>query len=657
MNAFKQIQLFLCLTLMLGIHNSISSQNAPQGFFYQTNVKTLTGLNLINASVGIRFSLYSNSPSGAMVWQEDHALLTDENGLATTVIGSGISTGAGTLIYFNQIEWSLGLYYLKVSIDISGGSSFADFGSSQLFSVPYSLYSMQTSAIESISLANLLDVDTLGNSVGKLLKWNGNYWAPSIDNDSDTVLYAFQSNHSSVSDTAFYTYGALASDTVFFAYNTDSASYSLFSSNSIYAVDANYADTAYYAFESSPSAWMQSGNTVSSGNYFGVNDNTDLIFRTNNLPRAKLKSNGGLVLGQPIGSAFFTISGNDGILVTGSLGAAFSPVNGSGTRMLWYPSKASFRAGSVSSSLWDDSNIGNYSIAVGYDTKARLSSFASGFQSKALDYSIAIGRKSQANASKAYPYGNSIALGDSCVSNAQRSVAIGYGNLNDSTLLSNISSSVSIGFMNRTRASVTLCLGSFCNSNVGANWSTAIGFHATTAHIGSFVFSDASSSAATISSAANQFLVRANGGIVFYTDSLNTMAVTLAPGSGSWSTISDRNKKENFSELNYETILDGINKLNIKRWNYKSQSESIRHIGPMAQKFYETFKVGENNTSISTSDIDGVILSGIKGLSNIIEKLDNLNEVDQLKLKIEKINFSTDYTDRINKIEAFLDAN
>lgn len=47
------------------------------------------------------------------------------------------------------------------------------------------------------------------------------------------------------------------------------------------------------------------------------------------------------------------------------------PVSGAGTRMMWYPDKAAFRAGNVSgTSFWDQENIGIFSFAVGWDTKA-----------------------------------------------------------------------------------------------------------------------------------------------------------------------------------------------------------------------------------------------------------------------------------------------
>ncbi len=46
------------------------------------------------------------------------------------------------------------------------------------------------------------------------------------------------------------------------------------------------------------------------------------------------------------------------------------PVSGEGVRMMWYPDKIAFRAGYVSGTHWDKSNIGDYSVASGLNTMA-----------------------------------------------------------------------------------------------------------------------------------------------------------------------------------------------------------------------------------------------------------------------------------------------
>lgn len=56
------------------------------------------------------------------------------------------------------------------------------------------------------------------------------------------------------------------------------------------------------------------------------------------------------------------------LLITGNFGYGWTEPNlGAGTRLMWYPRKAAFRVGSVSSTQWDNANIGNYSVAMGYN--------------------------------------------------------------------------------------------------------------------------------------------------------------------------------------------------------------------------------------------------------------------------------------------------
>ena len=47
------------------------------------------------------------------------------------------------------------------------------------------------------------------------------------------------------------------------------------------------------------------------------------------------------------------------------------PASGQGIRMMWYPDKAAFRAGYVSSVNWNKDSIGIYSFATGSNTKAK----------------------------------------------------------------------------------------------------------------------------------------------------------------------------------------------------------------------------------------------------------------------------------------------
>ncbi len=94
---------------------------------------------------------------------------------------------------------------------------------------------------------------------------------------------------------------------------------------------------------------------------------------------------------------------NGALLFSGTTGS--TPTSGASTRMMWIPAKAAFRAGVVTGTQWDNSNIGDYSFASGYNTKASdyystamgNNTIASGISSTAMGkYSIASGNYSTA---------------------------------------------------------------------------------------------------------------------------------------------------------------------------------------------------------------------------------------------------------------------
>ncbi len=81
--------------------------------------------------------------------------------------------------------------------------------------------------------------------------------------------------------------------------------------------------------------------------------------------------------------------------------AAAAPVSGIGRRMMWYADKAAFRVGALSfngpaddgTNYWDAANVGKYSFAAGYNTRAAgISAVAMGRLANAGgDYSLATG--------------------------------------------------------------------------------------------------------------------------------------------------------------------------------------------------------------------------------------------------------------------------
>jgi hypothetical protein len=160
-------------------------------------------------------------------------------------------------------------------------------------------------------------------------------------------------------------------------------------------------------------------------------------------------------------------------------------------------------------------------------------------------------------------------------------------------------------------------------NTAGGPYSFAAGRAAQALHEGAFVWADSLTGilghgVPFPSTHASEFSVRATGGVRFVsaadTNGSNLAGVTLTPGSGTWSSLSDRNAKENLAPADTRAILDKLVALPLASWNYKAQSPAIRHLGPMAQDFHAAFGLGENDRTITTVDADGVALAAIQGL-------------------------------------------
>lgn len=114
------------------------------------------------------------------------------------------------------------------------------------------------------------------------------------------------------------------------------------------------------------------------------------------------------------------------MVVLGQVANGLIPASGVGTRMMWYPGKAAFRAGSAPGSEWDDASVGTYSWAGGYAaTASGQGSAALGYLVTAnADYSMAFGyRASTAGRTGARVFGDN-SSSDSIVAIANNEFAV-----------------------------------------------------------------------------------------------------------------------------------------------------------------------------------------------------------------------------------------
>ena len=117
----------------------------------------------------------------------------------------------------------------------------------------------------------------------------------------------------------------------------------------------------------------------------------------------------------------------------------------------------------------------------------------------------------------------------------------------------------------------------------------------------------------------------------------DTAAATTAVGHlyvASFNVGSDRAVKMAIASINPRNVFAKVLAMPITGWAYKTDGNT-RHIGPMAQDFYEAFALGDIDKSIATVDADGVALAAFQGLHQIVK--DKNAKISTLEKKLAAI--------------------
>jgi hypothetical protein len=321
-----------------------------------------------------------------------------------------------------------------------------------------------------------------------------------------------------------------------------------------------------------------------------------------------------------------------GFLVKGAnySSGATVPDLGSGPRMMFYSGKVAFRAGVVTSTQWDNANVGVISTGLGYNTTASgQGSVAIGNDCTASGYNATvIGASSTASG------GGSMAIGSANLATNTYSIALGY-----STDAGGYSANA-FGYNTFATGDYSTSMGYFTTAN--GQHSTALGnYVSTSGYNGAFAIGDNSTTTVMQSFVDNGFRARFAGGYRLLTNSAANIGVVLLASGNSWSAISDVRMKENFIPVDGESILHKIAAMPLTTWNYKGQDvKTLRHYGPMAQDFYSAFghdELGEIgcDTLINQQDFLGVNLIAIQALEKRTMQLQEQN--DELKKENEEL--------------------
>ncbi len=128
---------YLALLLFVSIAAFSQSQNYMS---YQAVIRNSSNNLITNQAVGMRISILQGSVVGTEAYVETQTPISNINGLVTLEIGNGTPI-IGT---YNAINWATGPYFIKTETDPTGGNSYTIVGVSQLMSVPYALYALNS---------------------------------------------------------------------------------------------------------------------------------------------------------------------------------------------------------------------------------------------------------------------------------------------------------------------------------------------------------------------------------------------------------------------------------------------------------------------------------------------------------------------------------
>jgi len=169
---------------------------APAKMSFQAVVRNPANALVSNSTVGLQVRVLQGSATGAVVYEETHAVTSNANGLITAEIGSGTVVSGS----FSAIDWSAGPYFLETATDPFGGTSYTLVSTAEMLSVPYAMYAERSggSVTAGTGLGQQGDsifaqvnsplwnagslqgqaVSGASPNANDVLQWNGTAWTP-----------------------------------------------------------------------------------------------------------------------------------------------------------------------------------------------------------------------------------------------------------------------------------------------------------------------------------------------------------------------------------------------------------------------------------------------------------------------------------------------
>jgi len=213
----------LLLSILFTVVGFAAIAQVPQAFNYQGVARNSSGAAYpAGTTINLRLTVLDLGSLGTPLYQETQSPTTNQFGLFTVAIGTGIPTGLAGTMAFSAVPWGTGAKYLRVEMMPPGSSSYDTLGVSQLLSVPYAMFagnggggstytagtgiSISGSTINANNTNPIWNADeiqgvpisTVAATAGEVLALNGGIWTPTTTATSGWSLTGNSGTNSGV---------------------------------------------------------------------------------------------------------------------------------------------------------------------------------------------------------------------------------------------------------------------------------------------------------------------------------------------------------------------------------------------------------------------------------------------------------------------------
>ena len=159
---------------------SLIVYSQKNGINFQGVGRNSSGAVLASTKLTLRFTVLQASETGTIEYVESKEVLTNAQGIFSTVIGDG--TQISKTGNFSDINWKINPKFLKVEMDPAGGTSFVAMGTTRLQSVPFAYYA---NGVNADNVDGVLSASQGGTGVASISALKTALGIDQINNTSD----------------------------------------------------------------------------------------------------------------------------------------------------------------------------------------------------------------------------------------------------------------------------------------------------------------------------------------------------------------------------------------------------------------------------------------------------------------------------------------